>query len=233
MWMKHLVNFRQDCNESLTSALHRFRLFCVGAKVPLNENPMAISIFVFRLYTTQFQEIVTATVEEFIRPQVSNATNNTGDALYAPSNQPNPFNMSWDNFEAILVKKMVNLESSLLYIQENNKKQQTKTSAESSDITIKKRKFTPSSPPLRPSSSTTFKGKSNSDVPRPYYNTTYNNNNSKYSNSNSNSNSNNHNNNNNNRSRAPPSSSSTHHNNYSNHHRTLLHRSRQHLLSPS
>ncbi|KAG1467449.1 hypothetical protein G6F56_004409 [Rhizopus delemar] len=35
MWIKHLVNFRQDCNESLTSALYRFRLFCVGAKVPL------------------------------------------------------------------------------------------------------------------------------------------------------------------------------------------------------
>ncbi|KAG0776655.1 hypothetical protein G6F17_013872 [Rhizopus arrhizus] len=71
-----------------------------------------------------------------------------GHSIHAPCNAPSPLNMSWDNFEAILMKNMANLESSLLYIQKEMQREQVKKPTNDNSENYKKRKLAAFSPPI-------------------------------------------------------------------------------------
>ncbi|KAG0972262.1 hypothetical protein G6F29_013597 [Rhizopus arrhizus] len=147
-WMKLLLNFKQRPDQSLADALHHFRLFSVGAKVPFTENHVINSLFVSRLYTTKFQDTIMATITNHTKNLPSTEPVHPGHSIHAPCNAPSPLNMSWDNFEAILMKNMANLESSLLYIQKEMQREQVKKPTNDHSENYKKRKLAPFSPPI-------------------------------------------------------------------------------------
>ncbi|EIE92492.1 hypothetical protein RO3G_17014 [Rhizopus delemar RA 99-880] len=62
-----------------------------------------------------------------------------------------PLDMSWDNFEAILVKNTAHLESALIYIQKEHQQEISKKQTESAnDHQSKKREFiTTNDQPIR------------------------------------------------------------------------------------
>ncbi|KAG0803947.1 hypothetical protein G6F27_013241 [Rhizopus arrhizus] len=147
-WMKLLLNFKQRPDQSLADALHHFRLFSVGAKVPFTENHVINSLFVSRLYTTKFQDTIMATITNHTKNLPSTEPIHPGHSIHAPCNAPSPLNMSWDNFEAILMKNMANLESSLLYIQKEMQREQVKKPTNDNSENYKKRKLAPFSSPI-------------------------------------------------------------------------------------
>ncbi|KAG0746294.1 hypothetical protein G6F62_006604 [Rhizopus arrhizus] len=90
-WPKHLVNFKQGATESLMASIYRFRLFATAFKFSSSvPNPILNTLFLTRLFTTKYQDIILATVE---------------------NNAPMPLDMPWDEFEAILVKNIAHLEA--------------------------------------------------------------------------------------------------------------------------
>ncbi|KAG1453394.1 hypothetical protein G6F55_008167 [Rhizopus delemar] len=88
-------------------------------------------------------------------------------------NTPMPLDMSWDNFEAILVKNTAHLESALIYIQKEHQQEISKKQTESAnDHQSKKREFiTTNDQPIR------YNNHSSTRSNLPNYN---NNNNTKY-----------------------------------------------------
>ncbi|KAG1048391.1 hypothetical protein G6F43_009214 [Rhizopus delemar] len=144
-WMKLLLNFKQRPDQSLADALYHFRRFSVGAKVPFTEGHLINSLFVSRLYTTKFQDTVMATITNHTKHLPITEPAYPAHSIHAPCNAPSPLNMSWDNFEAILMKNMVNLESSLLSIQKEMQKEQVK---KPTNDNYKKRKLPAFSPSI-------------------------------------------------------------------------------------
>lgn len=142
-WTKYLVNFKQGATESLMASIHRFRLFATGAKFSSSvSNPILNTLFLSRLFTAKYQETILATVEKYNKSSLSSVTNTTKESIYAPSNAPMPLDMSWDDFEAILVKNIAHLESALIYIQKEHQQEVSKKHIEpSNDHQTKKRKF--------------------------------------------------------------------------------------------
>ncbi|KAG1175326.1 hypothetical protein G6F36_011112 [Rhizopus arrhizus] len=142
-WTKYLVNFKQGATESLMASIHRFRLFATGAKFSSSvSNPILNTLFLSRLFTAKYQETILATVEKYNKSSLSSVTNTTKESIYAPSNAPMPLDMSWDDFEAILVKNIAHLESALIYIQKEHQQEVSKRQTESAnDHQTKKRNF--------------------------------------------------------------------------------------------
>ncbi|EIE79051.1 hypothetical protein G6F55_010701 [Rhizopus delemar] len=141
-WTKYLVNFRQGATESLMASIYRFRLFATSAKFSSSvPNPILNTLFLTRLFTTKYQDIILATVEKYNKPPFF-SVNTAKESIYAPSNGPMPLDMSWDEFEAILVKNIAHLESALIYIQKEHQQEVSKKHIEpSNDHQTKKRKF--------------------------------------------------------------------------------------------
>ncbi|EIE84118.1 hypothetical protein RO3G_08828 [Rhizopus delemar RA 99-880] len=144
-WMKLLLNFKQRPDQSLADALYHFRRFSVGAKVPFTEGHLINSLFVSRLYTTKFQDTVMATITNHTKHLPITEPAYPDHSIHAPCNASSPLNMTWDNFEAILMKNMVNLESSLLSIQKEMQREQVK---KPTNDNYKKRKLPAFSPSI-------------------------------------------------------------------------------------
>ncbi|KAG1600354.1 hypothetical protein G6F46_014024 [Rhizopus delemar] len=125
------------------ASIHRFRLFATGAKFSSSvSNPILNTLFLSRLFTAKYQETILATVEKYNKSSLSSVNNTTKESIYAPSNAPMPLDMSWDDFEAILVKNIAHLESALIYIQKEHQQEVSKRQTESAnDHQSKKRKF--------------------------------------------------------------------------------------------
>ncbi|EIE83945.1 hypothetical protein RO3G_08655 [Rhizopus delemar RA 99-880] len=143
MWFKNLINFRQERCETLTQAMDRYRLFSLGAKVNMHDNTFLIGHFVSRLHTVKFQEMVQATITRNLPSLVSASSNTNGESVYSTRNLPIPLPKEWNVLESILIKEMANLESALLNILKDKKKEEnTKKLGEHDDnANTKKRKM--------------------------------------------------------------------------------------------
>ncbi|KAG1135071.1 hypothetical protein G6F37_014053 [Rhizopus arrhizus] len=93
--------------------------------------------------TVKFQEIVQDTVKKNLPSLVSTSSNITGESIYSTRNLPIPLPKEWNVLESILIKEMANLESALLNILKDKKKEDnTKKLVEHDDNTnTKKRKM--------------------------------------------------------------------------------------------
>ncbi|RCH94444.1 hypothetical protein CU098_008013 [Rhizopus stolonifer] len=118
MWMKHLLNYKQSANESMTKTLRRFYLYCVGSKISTDQCPLLISLFVSKLYTVRFQNLVTSTVEDFVKLAQS-ANHPAGSVL--TDQDALLFDMSWEKFEYIIIRNIDMLEDVLQQVFEQEK----------------------------------------------------------------------------------------------------------------
>ncbi|KAG1452327.1 hypothetical protein G6F57_015960 [Rhizopus arrhizus] len=143
MWFKNLINFRQERYETLTQAMDRYRLFSVGAKVNMHDNTFLIGHFISRLHTVKFQEMVQAIVKKNLPSLVSTSSNITGESIYSTRNLPIPLPKEWNVLESILIKEMANLESALLNILKDKKKEDNtkKLDEQDDNANTKKRKM--------------------------------------------------------------------------------------------
>ncbi|KAG1016578.1 hypothetical protein G6F26_012413 [Rhizopus arrhizus] len=123
MWFKNLINFRQERCETLTQAMDLYRLFSLGAKVNMHDNTFLIGHFISRLYTIN--------------------SNITGESIYSTRNLPIPLPKEWNVLESILIKEMANLESALLNILKDKKKEDNtkKLDEQDDNANTKKRKM--------------------------------------------------------------------------------------------
>ncbi|KAG1481170.1 hypothetical protein G6F46_014257 [Rhizopus delemar] len=143
MWFKNLINFKQERCETLTQAMDRYRLFSLGAKVNMHDNTFLIGHFISKLHTVKFQEMVQATITRNLPSLVSANSNTTGESVYSARNLPISLPKEWNVLESILIKEMANLESALLNILKDKKKEEnTKKLGEHDDnANTKKRKM--------------------------------------------------------------------------------------------
>ncbi|KAG1123547.1 hypothetical protein G6F38_013964 [Rhizopus arrhizus] len=109
----------------------------------MHDNTFLIGHFISRLYTVKFQEIVQDTVKKNLPSLVSTSSNITGESIYSTRNLPIPLPEEWNVLESILIKEMANLESALLNILKDKKKEDnTKKLVEQDDnANTKKRKM--------------------------------------------------------------------------------------------
>ena len=117
-WLQFLLGFNQHSSETLTETMDRFRLFCLGANVNMDNNVLLIYMFISRLHSQKFRDLLLKTVKESMAKKSNASTTNLSsmDSIYAPCNQPLPFPASWNEFESILVKEMATLENALVEI---------------------------------------------------------------------------------------------------------------------